>query len=29
MIPPEFYKAVAEVVFFLFQRRNGAPVVAG
>jgi flagellar biosynthetic protein FlhB len=29
MIPPEFYKAVAEIVFFLFQRRNGAPVVAG
>ena len=24
MIPPEFYKAVAEIVFFLFQRRNGA-----
>jgi type III secretion system FlhB-like substrate exporter len=29
MIPPEFYKAVAEVVFFLFQRRAGAPGVAG
>jgi flagellar biosynthetic protein FlhB len=28
MIPPEFYKAVAEIVFFLFQRR-GAPGVAG
>jgi flagellar biosynthetic protein FlhB len=29
MIPPEFYKAVAEIVFFLFQRRSGAPSVAG
>lgn len=23
MIPPEFYKAVAEIVFFLFSRRDG------
>ncbi|MBX9589518.1 MAG: flagellar biosynthesis protein FlhB [Hyphomonadaceae bacterium] len=29
MIPPEFYKAVAEIVFFLFQRRGGAPGLAG
>ena len=29
MIPPEFYKAIAEIVFFLFQRRNGAPASAG
>lgn len=29
MIPPEFYKAVAEIVFFLFQRRAGAPGMAG
>lgn len=29
MIPAEFYKAVAEVVFFLFQRREGASGVAG
>jgi len=29
MIPPEFYKAVAEIVFFLFQRRGGVPGVAG
>ena len=29
MIPPEFYKAVAEIVFFLFQRRAGAPSVSG
>jgi flagellar biosynthetic protein FlhB len=28
MIPPEFYKAVAEIVFFLFQRRS-VPGVAG
>src|SRR5436190_11278771 len=26
MIPPEFYKAVAEIVFFLFQRRDGTSV---
>jgi flagellar biosynthetic protein FlhB len=29
MIPPEFYKAVAEVVFFLFSRRGAEPKVAG
>lgn len=29
MIPPEFYKAIAEVVFFLFQRRGGAQGIAG
>lgn len=29
MIPPEFYKAIAEVVFFLFQRRDGAQGIAG
>ena len=29
MIPPEFYKAVAEIVFFLFQRRDGAARAAG
>ena len=29
MIPPEFYKAIAEIVFFLFQRRDGAPASAG
>ena len=29
MIPPEFYKAIAEIVFFLFQRRNGAPASVG
>lgn len=29
MIPPEFYKAVAEIVFFLFQRRERAQDVAG
>jgi flagellar biosynthesis protein FlhB len=29
MIPPEFYKAVAEIVFFLFSRRTGAQAVAG
>jgi flagellar biosynthetic protein FlhB len=29
MIPSEFYKAIAEIVFFLFQRRNGAPASAG
>jgi flagellar biosynthetic protein FlhB len=29
MIPPEFYKAVAEIVLFLFSRRAGAPGVAG
>jgi len=25
MIPPEFYKAVAEIVLFLFSRRSGQP----
>lgn len=29
MIPPEFYKAIAEIVFFLFQRRDGAPAAVG
>lgn len=29
MIPPEFYKAVAEIVFFLFSRRGGAQGVPG
>jgi flagellar biosynthesis protein FlhB len=29
MIPPEFYKAVAEIVLFLFSRRAGAPAGAG
>ena len=29
MIPPEFYKAVAEIVFFLFSRRRLGPRPAG
>jgi flagellar biosynthetic protein FlhB len=29
MIPSEFYKAVAEIVLFLFSRRAGAPAGAG
>jgi flagellar biosynthesis protein FlhB len=29
MIPPEFYKAVAEIVLFLFSRRAGATGAAG
>jgi flagellar biosynthetic protein FlhB len=29
MIPPEFYKAIAEVVFFLFSRRGNEPRLAG
>lgn len=29
MIPPEFYKAVAEIVYFLFARRGAEPKVAG
>ena len=29
MIPPEFYKAIAEIVFFLFSRRGSAPRHAG
>jgi flagellar biosynthetic protein FlhB len=29
MIPPEFYKAVAEIVFFLLSRRGAEPRMAG
>jgi flagellar biosynthetic protein FlhB len=29
MIPPEFYKAVAEIVFFLFSRQGIEPKIAG
>ena len=29
MIPPEFYKAIAEIVLFLFSRRTSAQSVAG
>ncbi len=29
MIPPEFYKAVAEIVYFLFSRRGAEAKVAG
>ena len=29
MIPPEFYKAVAEIVLFLFSRRSGVAGAAG
>jgi flagellar biosynthetic protein FlhB len=28
MIPPEFYKAIAEIVFFLFSRRGLEPIAA-